>query len=153
MRDRMNARWFAFLAMVLTGVALWPQGMPGASQQDGLFSLVGIRLDELVMRYGLPQSVHASRGDEIWQDDVVFVYSEADFYFFQDRVWQIGLRSVYGINIGDPRAVALLVFGERAQDRGSHILFPLPAGNWPLALRINISDERVSGIFVYRSDF
>jgi hypothetical protein len=129
------------------------QILPGAGQQDELLSFVGLKLDDLVMRFGIPQSVHAARGGEHWQDDVVFVYNEGDFYIFRDRVWQIGLRTAYGIRIGDAKAVALLTFGDRAQDHGDYILYPLPGGNWPLSLRVNISDGRISGIFVYRQDF
>ena len=142
---------FSAIAWVLAVCPpLWSQAAPADNE---FFLFIGLRLEDLVMRFGTPHTVHVSRGQEIWQDDVVFVYDEGDFYIFHDRVWQIGLRSAYGIQVGDPRAAALLVFGDRAMDNGEFILYHLPAGYWPLALRVNISEERVSEIFIFRPDF
>ena len=97
--------------------------------------------------------VHAARGNEYWQDDVVFVYSDWDFYFFRDRVWQIGLKSGYGMKIGDPKAAALLVLADKANDEGDYLLYPITGGAWPLSLRVNFIAGKISGIFIYRVDF
>jgi hypothetical protein len=116
--------------------------------------LVGITLDTLLKRFGTPQAVYAARGAEEWQDDVVFVYSEGDFYVFKDRVWQVGLKSLRGIKPGDSKPAALLLLGEEAEDRGDHILLPLPSGSWPLALRVGLNEKGfVSALYVYRPDF
>jgi hypothetical protein len=116
--------------------------------------LVGVRLEELINRFGPPQTVYPVRGNEEWQDDVGFVDSEGDFYVFRDRVWQIGLKSALGVTVGDPKAAALLVLGERVQDKGNHALTPLAGGGWPLTLRVNFSGAGiVTAIFIYRPDF
>ena len=121
--------------------------------QDDSYSLVGIKLADLIERFGAPKAVLAARGNEIWQDDVVFQYDEGDFYIFRDRVWQIKLSSAHGVSLGDPRAAALLVTGSAAEDRGDHLLLPL-AGSRPLMLRINFNNMGVvSSIFIYRPDF
>ena len=147
-------RRFTLLILFLTSaLPLWPQTLPDGNRDNELFATVGLMLDDLIMLYGTPQSVHTARGEEFWQDDVVFVYSDGDFYIYHDRVWQVGLRSAYNIQIGDTRSVALLVFGERGQDNGDFILYPLAGNNWPLVLRVNINEERVSGIYVFRPDF
>ena len=130
---------------------LWPEDSftPGDP-----FSLLGARLGELVSRLGPPEAAYAVRGNEEWQDDVVFVYSEGDFYIAKDRVWQIALKSVYGFRLGDPKPAALLVLGEEARDLGDHALVPIPGGGWQRMLRVNFNDAgRVSAIFAYRSDF
>jgi hypothetical protein len=130
------------------GRTLFPTGDP--------FALVGMRLEDLIGRFGPPQAVYALRGPEEWQDDVVFVYSEGDFYVAKDRVWQVGLKSVYSLKLGDPRAAALLVLGEEAQDRGDYALRPFTGGSgaWPLTLRVNFNGAGlVSAIFIYRPDF
>ena len=144
---------FICSALFIAVLPVWPQALPDGNQSEELFYFVGLRLDDLIARFGIPQAVHAVRGNEYWQDDVVFVYSEGDFYIYRDRVWQIGLRSVFGFRIGDAKALAMLVLGDKAQDRGDFILFPIPGGYWPLSLRISVSEGRISGIFVYRSDF
>ena len=128
---------------------LWPQ----APENDELLSFVGLKLDDLIMRFGIPQNVYAVRGDEVWQDDVVFSYREGDFYIYRDRVWQIGLKSAMGIKTGDSKELGLLILGDKTQDEGDFLLYPLPAEGWPLSLRINLTAGKISAIFVYRPDF
>jgi hypothetical protein len=141
---------------------LWPQAPEGESTgdekrehpQEFPLLFVGITLEELIDRFGPPLAVYAVRGNEEWQDDVVFSYREGDFYLYKDRVWQASLTSAYGIEIGDAKRVVFLTLGEDIEDKGDHVLYPLPATSWPLMLRVNISaDSRVSAIFVYRPDF
>jgi hypothetical protein len=118
------------------------------------FSFVGLRVAELIERFGAPASVFSVRGSELWQDDVVFQYTEGDFYIYRDRVWMVKIASAHGINVGDPKPAALLVLGARAEDKGDHLLMPIPGGAWPLMFRVNINNTgRVSDIFFYRSDY
>jgi len=153
----MNAKTTALACLFFAaGSALFAQGMPGGGRYDHLLSLVGLRLDELIARFGPPSAVHAVRGDEEWQDDVVFVYPQGNFFVHRDRVWQVGFNSVYGMRVNDPRDVAYLVLGDAAQDHGDFLLYPLrppPGAGWPLAMRVNFSANRISAIFVYRTDF
>jgi hypothetical protein len=115
---------------------------------------IGMTLGDMLLRYGPPGSVYAVRGREEWQDDVVFVYDHGDFYVFKDRVWQVALKSAYRIKAGDSRAAALLALGEKAENRETYLVSPLPGGSWPLALRCNFDETgKVSVIFIYRSDF
>jgi hypothetical protein len=141
-----------FCAVLMTAGAVWAQSA-SAAQQDEQLSFVGMKLDEVYRRFGPPQAVYAARGEENWQDDVVFVYNEGDFYIYRDRVWQVGVKSIYGMRIGDARGVALLVLGENARDGGDYVLYPLPGGAWPLSLRVNLNAGRISSIFIYRPDY
>jgi hypothetical protein len=148
-----------FMAMLLLfGVLARPpvsqeeSGGGGADADPALW--IAMELPALLSRFGAPRSVYAVRGGEEWQDDVVFVYDQGDFYIYKDRVWQVGLKSAYGIEAGDSRAAALLVLGEKTEDRERYLLCPLPGGSWPLALRVNLDEAgKVSIIFIYRSDF
>jgi hypothetical protein len=140
------------LALFMTASLLWSQSVSGARQEEPL-SFVGMKLDELINRFGSPQTVHAARGNEHWQDDVVFTYTDYDFYIYRDRVWQVAVKSIYNIKIGDASAVVLLVLGDAAQDMGDYILYALPSGSWPLSLRVNCNAGRVTALFVYRTDY
>jgi hypothetical protein len=142
---------FALIAAVVPLRAQDASPVPG--QRDEQLSLVGLKLDDVFKRFGTPQSVHAARGTENWQDDVVFVYNEGDFYIYRDRVWQVGIKSVYGIKVGDVKAVAMLVFGENARDEGDYVLYPVPGGAWPLSVRVNCNAGKVSAIYVFRPDY
>ena len=127
------------------------QGNPGEADP---VSFVGLTLDELIHHFGIPQSVYAARGLEEWQDDVVFVYDQGDFYVYRDRVWQVGLKTLRGINTGDPRGVVSLVLGSNAEPRGDSIFYPINDRSWPLMLRYDLdSAGRVQAIFIYRTDF
>jgi len=136
-------------ALLIAGPHLWPQ--QGGS--DDIVSNIGLKLEDLFLRFGAPRTVHAARGDEDWQDDVVFVYSELDFYIYRDRVWQIGLKSGYGMKIGDAKAIALLALADKAREEGDYLLYPLTGSAWPLSLRVNFTAGKISGIFVFRTDF
>jgi hypothetical protein len=142
------------LLLVLPGFsALWAQAPASALPADPA-SVIGLSLENLLARFGVPRTVYAVRGNEEWQDDVVFSYEEADFYVYKDRVWQIGLKTAYGIRLGDPRPAVSLTLGEGAEDFEDHVLLSLPSKGWPLALRVNLNDSGlVSALFVYRPDF
>ena len=135
-------------------LAALPQVVPQAVLQEGEpFTFVGMTLAELLGRFGPPRLVYAERGQEHWQDDVVFAYGEGDFYVYRDRVWQVALKSAYGMSIGDIKAVALLLLGENARDEGDYLLYSFPSGGWPVSLRINFANDKISAIFLYRPDF
>jgi len=128
----------------------------GLSNEEHL-SFIGMMIPDLIQRFGPPAAVAVERGVEVWQDDVVFQYSGADFYIYKDRVWQVKLTSTHGISNGDRKAVVLLTFGNRAVDFGDYTLVPIGGRNWPLTLRVNFNNvnntELVSAIFIYRPDY
>jgi hypothetical protein len=142
---------FLLLLLFLT-LPLWTQER--LVNVDEQFSFVGLRLEELIERFGPPKTVFAARGSELWQDDVVFQYDVGDFYIYRDRVWQVRLSSVRGISVRDPKQVALLVMGDNVQDMGDHLLLPVSGNNWPMMFRVNINQAGlVSAIYIYRSDY
>jgi hypothetical protein len=144
----MRFRFLLLFVLLIAKPFLWAQ------VSDDARLLVGLKLADLVARFGPPQSVYAARGQEPWQDDVVFTYSEGDFYIFKDRVWQVGLKSARNVSVGDPRQAVLLALGEGALDQGDHVLLPLPDNGWQLMLRVNLNASgRVSAIFIYRPDY
>jgi len=116
-------------------------------------SLIGMTLSDLLKNYGAPKNVYAVRGIEAWQDDVVFVYDNIEFYIFGNRVWQLKVRSAYNVKDGDSRAVVGRVIGEGRNFEG-YTLYQLPGKAWPLTLRINWDlSGRAAGLYIYRSDF
>jgi hypothetical protein len=116
-------------------------------------ALIGTTLPNLIGSYGAPKAVYPVRGLAAWQDDVVFVYDQAEFFIYGNRVWQLKLKAAYGITEGDPKAQVSRVLGE-GQSFDGYSVFPLPSRVWPLSLRINWdSSGRVSAVYVYRSDF
>ena len=138
--------------LIFITLPLWAQEQPVVTENE--FSLIGLRLAELIERFGAPRAVYAVRGNELWQDDVVFQYDEGDFFIYRDRVWQVRLPSVRGISVRDRKQVALLVMGDDVHDMGDHLLLPISGNSWPLMFRVNINQAGlVSAIYIYRSDY
>jgi hypothetical protein len=134
----------------LPGAAEPGTGEPGGSGPE---ALIGLTLEEIYGRFGIPQALRAVRGGEEWQDDVVLVYPVGDFYVYRDRLWQVGVGAARGIRLGDSREAVLLALGEEAVEGEDYLVLALGGWSWPLALRVNLDSGRVAGIFVYRSDF
>jgi len=121
---------------------------------DEKLSFVGMTLAELIERFGAPKTVIAARGNELWQDDVIFQYNDGDFYIYGDRVWQVKFTSALGISNKDSKAAVLRVLGNNADDMGDHALLQVSGMNWPLMLRVNFNNSgQVSAIYLYRPDF
>jgi len=140
------------LVFLFSGLPLLHSQAQGAEEEDPV-SFVGLTLQQLINRFGVPRMVYAARGLEDWQDDVVFVYDQGYFYIYRDRVWQVGLRSLRGINRGDPQGMIYLRMGENAVARGNSFFYPLHVMPWPLMLRWDIDGAgRVQAIFIYRAD-
>jgi hypothetical protein len=137
--------------LLLVAFPLLPQEEAAAG--DPLF-FVGMTLADLIGRFGTPSAVFAARGNELWQDDVVFRYAGGDFYIYRDRVWQVKLVSAFGVSNGNSKAAALTALGNTVQDRGDYALLPLTGGNWPLMLRVNFNEMGyVVAIYIYRPNF
>jgi hypothetical protein len=144
----MKRRVFLTLILLIS-LPLWAQ-----VNGDEKLSFVGMTLDDLIGRFGVPKSVIVARGDESWQDDVVFQYTEGDFYIYVDRVWQVRLASVLGISNRDRKTAVLRTLGNTAEDKGDYVLFPISGREWPLMLRVNFNNSGLaSAIYIYRPDF
>jgi hypothetical protein len=114
---------------------------------------IGFGISELINSLGVPRSVYPVRGLEEWQDDVVFVYNEGDFYIYRDRVWQLGVKAAMGINVGDPGGVAQLLLGPGTEVRGNSVFCMLSGCSWPLMFRCDVDEAgKVKAIFIYRTD-
>ncbi|MDR1929248.1 MAG: hypothetical protein LBQ44_01340 [Treponema sp.] len=150
----MKSKGLFFLIVLWFFTAGWPGRLSAqapANQDPAL--LIGLTLTELVGRFGTPKAVYPVRGMAAWQDDVVFTYDSGEFYIYGNRVWQLKLPSAYGVKTGDPRGAVVRIQGE-GKDFEGYTLFQLPSKVWPLILRVNWdASNRVSGIFIYRSDF
>jgi hypothetical protein len=139
---------------------------PAKTAPDGE-NAVGLTLREVFAFYGQPDAVHAVRGAEEWQDDVVFVYDDRklDIYIYKDRVWQVRVEAALGLKKRDQKTTALRVLGEKsalgeesalselAEDKGDHLLYRYPDTVWPKYARFNFDAlDRISAIYIYRPD-
>ncbi|MDR1231527.1 MAG: hypothetical protein LBK61_09020 [Spirochaetaceae bacterium] len=145
------------LVVALVFIALLPVPSLAAQEQsapDGE-NAVGLTLAEVFAYYGQPDAVHAVRGSEEWQDDVVFVYGslKLDVYIYKDRVWQVCVQSARGLKKGDRKAAALLALADSIEERDGYLLYNYPNTVWPKYARFNLdAADRITMIYVYRPD-
>ncbi|MDR2471243.1 MAG: hypothetical protein LBD09_03925 [Treponema sp.] len=143
---------FALLLWLFSGTAA-AQSRGDTRPPEDPAAIIGMTLEELFTRYGVPKQVYAVRGTAAWQDDVVFVYDAGEFYIFGNRVWQLKLRSAYHVKDGDNRAAVTRTLGA-GRDFEGYTLYQLPGKAWPLMLRINWTQAgRAAEIYIYRPDF
>ncbi|MDR2376002.1 MAG: hypothetical protein LBD96_06135 [Treponema sp.] len=132
----------------------FPTRADSASELTEPETLIGLTLEGLYGLLGVPQAVYAVRGADEWQDDVVLVYPQGDFYVYRDRVWQLGIKAIRGIRLGDSREAVVLALGEEVREGEDYFLLPIYGRSWPITLRVNMGGSaQVAEIFVYRSDF
>jgi hypothetical protein len=149
MKQRIKRGLFISFVFLTINFPLCAQPV-GSNEQ---FAYIGMTLTELFERFGVPKTVVAARGIEHWQDDVIFQYTDADFFIPRDRVWQVRRTSIQGIRNRERKAAVLLTLGDKAEDRGNYVLFPVSNKDWPLILRVNFSDSgQVNVIYIYRPD-
>jgi hypothetical protein len=140
-------------ALVLLAAMLWGQGL-AVSDPENPAHLVGPTLNDVLGRFGIPREVRAVRGEEEWQDDVVFGYGDREFYFYRDRVWQIGVKAAFGVRAGENRNVIPLIMGDTAVVEDGYTLARLTGWPWPMNVRFNNDGHGlVTAIYIYRSDF
>ncbi len=130
----------------------------GASAPDGP-ELIGLELQTALRSFGPPQHVYPIRGDQPWQDDVVFFYSTHLYlYWYDDRVWQVRFDrnfegSVLGLSMGASREDAQKSLGKPIASREDWEIFQLPDRGFPVRARLFFTSDRLSDIYIYRSDF
>ena len=110
---------FFLLLILFLSLPSWAQERPlntGLSNEEQ-YAFIGMKLEDVIEKYGPPRSVASARGVELWQDDVVFQYTGVDFYFYIDRVWQVKFVTTHNISNGDKKADAMLTLGENAKDK------------------------------------
>lgn len=162
--------------MLLLPAALIPaQTMPDLSDirsnlgDDGAFlspplnldaaSDIGLMLPAAWEKYGTPLRVFPVRGEESWQDDVVFFYPDFRYlYWYQDRVWQIRYDrrftgSLNGAKIGMSREELQELFGAAHYEGLSSLFYDLVDRGYPMRVRFFFQDDKLYDIYIYRSDF
>jgi len=147
------------LALLL---ALAASSAPGQAVEDAqsldLPELVGLNLAEALERLGAPAEVSAVRGEEAWQDDVVFFYPQHLYLFwYQNRVWQVRLDARYegrfrGLAIGASRAEVVEALGAPMKELPDSLVYQLEERGYPVRLRLYFEEERLVDLYCYRAD-
>ena len=135
----------------------------GLAAGEGFFdpsAFIGTGVSDFIESWGFPDSVYPLRGDEPWQDDVVFYYSRGiSFYLFKERVWQVRIDehspfSWRGIGPGSRSSEIAGALGKAPihseSDWEVYFLAEMP---FPLRLRVFYEDGQAVDFYLYRGDF
>ncbi len=120
---------------------------------------IGLGLKSALDALGAPAQVFSFRGQDDSQDDVVFFYPDYLYLFwYRNRVWQVRCdrrfaRPMFGFAMGMPREVVERTATRQFMAKGDSLFFDLEDAKSPLRVRLVFSNDTLSDIYVYRSDF
>jgi hypothetical protein len=145
-----------------------PLGLPAAADPPApgqlpldLSALVGLTLSEALARFGAPLRVFAARGEESWQDDVVFFYAgHLYLYWYQERVWQArldenhpgGFLADRRLSMGARREEVLGLLGPPMRELGGSLVYHLEDRGYPVRLRLYFREGLLVDAYCYRGD-
>ena len=147
------------LCLLFPGMLL-PLYAQDSALRDNPAGMIGMTLEQAAAALGNPSRVYASRGEEPWQDDVVFVYDgHVSLYWYQNRVWQVRFDPGYegsagGLRIGMVREQVSRTLGiPPASSEEDGEVFVLSRRGIPLRLQVFYREGRVYDVYLYRGDF
>ena len=137
---------------------------PGAASESASASFdpaasLGMTLAEAFLAYGAPSVVFPVRGEEDWQDDVVFFYpSRLYLFWYENRVWQVRLDERYqgellGCSMGMSEQDVTGVLGDPLFREADWAVYTLADRGYPVRARLVFTAGQLSDLYVYRSDF
>jgi hypothetical protein len=125
----------------------------------GVSAILGTSLEEAFQSFGVPQRVSSARGEEPWQDDVVFEYADGfSLFWYKDRVWQLRFGPGFHENfrdagMGSSMEELLAVLGKPFHAEDSWLLYQFAGEGYPLRLRLFFGEAGLEDIYIYRGDF
>jgi hypothetical protein len=140
-----------------------PSPSPPPAEAPGLDlpALVGLTLAQASRLYGSPEQVFCARGQESWQDDVVFYYpGHLYLFWYQDRVWQArvdehhegGFLASRALAMGERREEVLAALGPPMRELGDALVYHLEDRGYPVRLRLYFREGLLADAYCYRGD-
>lgn len=121
---------------------------------------IGLTLEQAISVFGYPDSMYVYRGEEAWQDDVVFYYPNHLYLFwYNDRVWQIRLDKRYtapffGLSIGDSKETVNELLGNAIGAEENWEVYQMASDGFSIRMRLFYSEENeINDVYIYRGDY
>ena len=121
--------------------------------------IIGMDMESAIERFGMPEEIFPVRGEEMWQDDVVFYYEYHLYLFwFQNRVWQVRMDQRYKhdffeVRMGFSREEVLDTFGKPLKGFDDSLIYDLEDRGYPLRVRFFFTNNVLDDAYFYRGDF
>lgn len=145
--------------LVAALLLLLAAGAASAAGPEDPAELIGMDPAELFAVLGPPGEIFTWRAAEPLEDNIVFFYPDFRYVFwFRSRVWQVRFDrrfagSVLGFTLGMSRWEAQAAGKGSLLAEGDSLYLALDGGRYPLRVRLVLADDRVTDIYVYRSDW
>lgn len=133
--------------------------LPGSKRLE---SLLGMTLAQAFTEFGPPEDVFPVRGQQAWEDDVVFYYPDHTYLFwFKNRVWQVRAdrrytSQVLGVSMGEDQSSVNATLGTPFWSDSDSEIFnieDLAYRGYPIRARLFFTDGKLSDLYIYRADF
>jgi hypothetical protein len=121
--------------------------------------LLGTTLEDAFRLFGVPLRVSTARGEQPWQDDVVFEYGEGfSLFWYRDRVWQIRFgpefhQTFSDAGAGSSREEVIAALGKPFHGEDDWILYHFAGAGYPLRARLFFGENGLEDIYLFRGDF
>ncbi len=124
-------------------------------------SRIGWTPEEAFSELGAPVNIFTYRGATPEEDNAVFFYPDRSYLFwFQDRVWQVRVDSLWegdidGVTMGMSLEEVIAAWGRNPINMSEAApTWTLPDRGYPVRIRLYFNEHgRVSDIYVFRSDW
>jgi len=129
-----------------------------AEQQLDLHALIGMDLQQVYQRLGVPAEVYTLRGERPEQDDVVFYYpSHLYLFWFQNRVWQARVDrrfsgTVFSVSMGATRRQVSDSMEHPVSQLADSLLIHMEDRGYPLQARLYFEEDRLVDVYCFRGD-
>ena len=136
-----------------------PANSDFAPWNDPIVNRIGYRLQQAIEEWGPPMELGVNRGNESWQDSVIFYYADHSYlYWWNNRLWQIRFDGRYkgevlGVEMGLSREEVTKRLGVPFNATTNDAIYQLPDRGFPIRLRLIFNNEHLSDLYLYRSDF
>jgi hypothetical protein len=172
-----GASLMVFAALIVTpaaaqGVAQAAAGagpaadLPAATAANGAAGVdfdpaqyIGLDMKAALDALGAPREVFSFRGQSETQDNVVFFYPDYLYLFwYGNKVWQVRCdrrfaRPLFGMAMGMPRDVIERTSPRQFMAKGDSLFFDIDDSKYPLRVRLVFTNNALTDLYVYRSDF
>lgn len=130
-----------------------------ADELNALAEHLGRSLEDVITKDGLPDEMYSVRGPSAGQDSVVFFYeNRISFFWAESHVWQVRADREYlsqenALQMGMSRDEVLSTLGEADLDKEDYYIYTLPQKGYPVSCALYFDEDKLSDLYVYRSDF
>lgn len=150
---------FFFCLSSLSAEPVNPVMETAKAELNALAEHLGRSLEDVITEDGLPNDMYSVRGPSSGQDSVVFFYkNRISFFWAESHIWQVRadreyLSEQHVLQMGMDRDEVLSLLGEADLDKEDYTIYTLSQRGYPVSCALYFDEDKLSDLYVYRSDY